>query len=344
MSANQLNKLIASKSVLFISTKNSDYIRNTQEIELLNKNAQKVTVIASSRKSYPIRLLTVYFQAFKALLKKDFDILFIGFAPQLLFFIFPFFPKNKTIIMDFFISFFDTLVDDRKKFSEKSLAGKILHWLDKKTIHVADFVISDTKAHKKYFVDEFSYPEDQVIVLYIVADTSIYQPIFLDKHNDIFEVVYFGSILPVQGLSVILEAISQLRDQPNIHFTIIGPTIKKYNIKEKQYPNATFIEWLSQKELAHEISKADLALAGHFSSDIGKANRTIAGKTYIYKAMGKPVVLGDSEANRELFIEDDLHFFVKRGDAIALAELIEKRYYIYKERISSNKMPSVGDK
>lgn len=116
----------------------------------------------------------------------------------------------------------------------------------------------------------------------------------------------------------------QLRDDPRIKFTIIGPIGNKYNIDENDYPHTRFISWLSQEELAKEISQADICLAGHFNGSIGKANRTIAGKTYIYKAMNKPVVLGDSDANRELFEEDEMNYYVEMGNSMQLVNCILK--------------------
>ena len=68
---------------------------------------------------------------------------------------------------------------------------------------------------------------------------------------------------------------------------------------------------------------ADLCLAGHFNDRIDKAKRTIAGKTYIYRAMGKPVILGDNAANRELYEEDGRTvFYTKMGDPSALKDTI----------------------
>ena len=55
-----LIKEISGKSILFITTKNLDYIRNTQEIELLKQYAASVHVIGSSSPSYPRRLLSVW--------------------------------------------------------------------------------------------------------------------------------------------------------------------------------------------------------------------------------------------------------------------------------------------
>ena len=88
--------------------------------------------------------------------------------------------------------------------------------------------------------------------------------------------------------------------------------------------NVHILKWLSQNNLAKKIAEADLCVAGHFNLYIDKAARTIPGKAFIYEAMDKPMILGDTKANRELFTEDERHIFVKRGSAEALAECIRK--------------------
>lgn len=44
-------ELVKEKRVLFITTKNIDYIRNTQELRLLEENAGNVEILYSSKKS-----------------------------------------------------------------------------------------------------------------------------------------------------------------------------------------------------------------------------------------------------------------------------------------------------
>ena len=44
---------LKNKKVLFITTKNLDYLRNTQELRLLREQAAQVSVIGVKDKSYP---------------------------------------------------------------------------------------------------------------------------------------------------------------------------------------------------------------------------------------------------------------------------------------------------
>ncbi len=311
---------IKNKRILYAATKNSDYIRLVQEIRLLRENGNTVTVLASSSKRYINRLIYVY-RRLVMVRMKDYDMSFIGFAPQL---IVPFFGrklKKKPLVIDFFISVYDTLCFDRKKVRSDSIIGKIFKYIDKKTLDSSDIAICDTKMHGKYFCEEFGFPSKKMRLLYLEADKSIYYP-REKKANKEFTVLYFGSVLPLQGVPVILEAIDLLKDEEGLRFVIIGPLGKgKIRTGEKI---TEYIEWLPQDKLAEKIADADLCLAGHFNGSIMKARRTIAGKTYIYRAMEKPVILGDNPANHELYSENDEGvYFCEMGNPQKLAELIK---------------------
>lgn len=311
---------IRDKRILYAATKNSDYLRLVQEIRLLRENGNTVTVISSPSKSYPKRLMYVYRQLMKVRMA-DYDMSFIGFAPQLIMPLFRRKLKKKPVVMDFFISMYDTLCYDRKKFRPKSLPGRLLKRIDRRTLAAADLAVCDTKAHGSYFCREFGFPKEKMSVLYLEADSSIYYPREAPENKD-FTVLYFGSVLPLQGIPVILKAIDLLKDEKGLRFVFVGPL----GSSERTGENITeYIEWLPQEELAERIAGADLCLAGHFDGSIMKAKRTIAGKTYIYRAMGKPVILGENPANHELYSESDEGvYFCEMGSPEKLAELIKR--------------------
>lgn len=311
------------KKILFITTKNIDYIRNSQEIFTLGKNSEAIDVIGFKDKSYPKRLLKVY----KTLLTrqmKSYDIVFIGFAPQLVLPFFGFKFKKCEVAIDFFISMYDTMCCDRQKFGKNGIIGKILKAIDKRTLKKADYIVADTKAHGDYFVSELGADKEKLEVLYLEADKSIYKPMTVEKKNkDKFTVLYFGSILPLQGIDTVLGALDILKTRDDMHFYVIGPIGDKYT--KPLSDNIEYISWLSQEELAEYIAMSDLCLAGHFNGNIEKAKRTIPGKAYIYEAMGKPMILGDNAATRELYDESMKGiYFVEMSDSKALSDKIKK--------------------
>lgn len=314
-------KALEGKKVLFITTKNIDYIRNSQEIKILAQRASSVTQIYSDKKKYIGRILEIWIQLLKVKWH-DYDTIFVGFAPQL---VFPFYCKfsRKVVIIDFFISVYDTLINDRKKFGKKSVVAKCSHWLDKYVIKKADYIITDTRADAAYFIKEFQGDRVKFESLYLEADSAFYYEREQNKPRNLkdkFVVLYFGSILPLQGVEVVLKTVISLRDRNDIYFQIIGPVSNEY--EKPIQDNVEYIDWLPQECLAEYIANADLCLAGHFSKDIDKARRTIPGKAYIYEAMGKRMILGENEANRELFHEDGKHFFVEMGKVESVVRAI----------------------
>ncbi|MCD8346672.1 MAG: glycosyltransferase [Lachnospiraceae bacterium] len=312
------------QNVLFITTKNTDYIRNTQEMALLTEKAGELAVLGSKSGSYVKRLAYVYFHLLLCPMK-GYDTVFVGFSPQL---VLPFWRwkfRGKTVVIDFFISVYDTMVCDRKKFRKGGAMAGICRWLDKRTLRGADLCICDTNAHGDYFSSEFDFPREKFRTLYLQADESIYYPRKTQKPREAqgrFVVLYFGSVLPLQGVEVITDAMRALAEDARFFFYFIGPASERIAAS-----NIRYIDWLKQEQLAEYIACADLCLAGHFNAGIEKAKRTIPGKAYIYRAMEKPMILGDNPANRELFDESmEGIFFTPMGDARALTERILKVY------------------
>ena len=319
-----MRDLVSNKRTLFITTKNLDYIRNTQEIKILQNTSKSVNIIGSNAKSYLMRLIRVYSMLLFVSVKK-YDLIFVGFAPQL---IVPFFKRkfrNVYLIVDFFISVYDTFIFDRSIFPQNSIIAKLLKQVDIITISAADHIISDTRAHGDYFSKEFGVARGKITELYLQADKSIYYSRKIRRCNELidkFIVLYFGSVLPLQGFDIVLKAVEQLKDHSDIYFYIIGPVKKQKRVLNN---NIEYIEWLPQDELARYIAVSDLCLAGHFNAEIDKAKRTIPGKAYIYSSMGKRMILGNNMANHELY--DDSHndiYFVEMGSPDKLANMIKE--------------------
>ena len=130
---------------------------------------------------------------------------------------------------------------------------------------------------------------------------------------------------PLQGIDTVLKAVEILKYEKDIFFIIVGPINK--GMKKYIGETVEYINWLTQEEIAKYIAISDLCLAGHFSADVEKANRTIPGKAYMYEAMEKKMILGDSEANKELFHEDINHIFTKMGEPEELVKAIRGLYH-----------------
>ena len=204
-----------------------------------------------------------------------------------------------------------------------------MHHIDERTFSIADKVICDTKAHAEFFVSEFRLDKEKTNVLYLEADKEIYNTKSVTREETLRRilgidvdksliVLYFGSVLPLQGADIVYEAMAKLMAVGGYTCIFVGPTKK---LRGSHFcKDICHIDWLKQEDLAGLIEVSDICLAGHFNSDIDKAKRTIPGKAFIYEAMGKTMVLGESPANREFFDESDKHIFVEMGSASSIVE------------------------
>lgn len=327
-----LQKIIEGRRVLFITSSDVDYIRNKQEINLLRARVKHLDMIAPKnergvRPTGILRLLLINLRVLASSIAR-YDVIFIGGIPQ---FVVPAIQlrlQKKVLIIDFFVSLYDTLVHDRKLLSPNNPLCRILKMLDRNALARADYVVVDTREHAAYFAGIFDIDAEKMAVLYLEADKEIYYPRIKPKTlylKDKFVVFFFGAMNPLQGAEVILESARVLEEHAGIVFLIVGPYEKIKNFE--RYSDLTNVRfaarWLPQADVADYIAMSDVCLAGHFNAAVEKAARVIPGKAYSYLAMDRPVILGDNPANRELFSADTKNvYFVEMGDPKALADKI----------------------
>lgn len=255
--------------------------------------------------------------------RKQYDSYFIGFYSQIIGLGISCL-RYRPIILDAYLSTFETLCEDRKLFDSKSLFGKLAYWLDKESFTRADLLITDTQANKRYFSNVFNIPENKIEVIYVGCDEEIFYP----RNENLSEstvVFYYGSFLPLHGTDIILEAVEQLKFENKVRFVIggCGPTYPSFvrKVKEKSLNNVTFTGWIPIENIPYYISSSTICLGGHFSN-IPKAKRVIPTKAYQFIAMRKPTIVGDNEAIRELFTPFEHVYPVVMGNGYALAEAI----------------------
>jgi glycosyltransferase involved in cell wall biosynthesis len=83
--------------------------------------------------------------------------------------------------------------------------------------------------------------------------------------------------------------------------------------------------WLPFDALPDRIAQASVCLGGHFS-DVAKASRVVATKTYQFLAMEKATIVGDNPANREVMSHGEHAYLCPMADDGALAESVHTLY------------------
>lgn len=236
------------------------------------------------------------------------------------------FPR-KRLVFDIFISLWDILVFDRKKVSRRSPYALFLYCLDWMDCHLADEVLIDTEAHRQFLIQTFYLKPERVRVSYVSTRTDLFTPGEQKKRGEIFEVLFYGTFIPHQGIEHILHAAAILeREKFPVHFRIIGggQTSKQmYALAEElKLTSVSFEKSVPFEELPVYIRASDLCLGVFGTAE--KVDRVIPHKVFDAVACDVPVLTAESRAVREKFTEGKDVFFVPPGDPEAIANSIKK--------------------
>jgi glycosyltransferase involved in cell wall biosynthesis len=314
-------------TVCFFQAYNRDYIRSETLLAGLLDNGVPIVRCQVNRRGplrYPLALAR-----FVAAVRRS-DVVLANFRS---FELLPFLRllTRKPIVYDAHISFWQSACEERGWFAPGSLPGRVLFWLDRKNGELADHVLLDTEAHREYFATTFALPRAKITTVYISCEDRLFYPRDapgphpLDGPRRVF---WSGTGIPLQGLPVVYDAFRLLAERGvPVVLRLAGWSGILRRLAERAeaegLSNLVFLGNLSRTRVADEIAAADLCLGGHYST-IPKARNVIAGKVYEMIASARPVIVGDSPAVRELFVDGESALLCEMGSAAALAGAVER--------------------
>jgi len=273
-------------------------------------------------------------------IRKQYDVLFVLFPGWHSVFLAKLLTR-KPIIFDALVSIYDSTVLDRKNTKKGSLKARYFWFTDWLSCKIADKVLLDTDEHIKYFVEEFGINSNKFAKIILSTDTRFFKPKGKPE-NKKFIIQHQGSVVPLQGVTFILEAARILENHKDIQFNIVGSRVKR-TYEKKDFSNVNFIENVPYEELPLYSAKADLCL-GIFG-DVGKTQKVIPHKVYEYVSMKKPVINADTPAVRELFCDDDLYLIpTANSQELANAILKLKNDKGLREKLAENSFKKFEEK
>lgn len=230
------------------------------------------------------------------------------------------------LILDAFISVYDTKVHDRgivKRFSFHALFLWLLDWAACK---LSDIILIDTNEHAAYFIRTFRVSPEKMLVIPIGCRSDLFVPAKEPRFDDHpFTVVFHGTFIPLQGIDTILRAAALLQAWgDDTRFDLIGKG-QTYDAMvtlatELSLQNVTFQGLRSPAEVVTALQYADCAL-GIFGRT-NKARRVIPHKAYEILACGRPLITGDTPSARATFHDAIDALLTPCSDPKALAEAI----------------------
>ncbi|MBN2185774.1 MAG: glycosyltransferase [Candidatus Krumholzibacteriota bacterium] len=230
----------------------------------------------------------------------------------------------KKLVFDPLVSRYETRVLDRGDTDQGSLDSWHNRNIDRVSMRMADLVLADTEAHRRFYSEEFGIDKRKIRTLYIGFDDEEFRSIDLYPVTDRFRILFYGSYLPLHGVDVIVRAAKLLVKSP-VSFTLIGSgqtySVARELARDIPAETLVFREKVSSGKLGGLIAEHHLVL-GIFGTTT-KVDMVIPNKVFQGMATGRAVITADTPAIGELFTGGTDIFLVPKGDPEKLAESIE---------------------
>lgn len=304
-----------------------EYVRTTTMVDALLKIDDVRLLQARNTARGIIRYLQTLCKLIKIRLHYNPDYYILGFRGYEIFWFVRVIAMHKILIYDHLMSPYDSLLNEKKKISLGGFLDFFVYRYEKWVLHHADVVLTDTPSHKVYFAGLFHLPLKKIHAVPVGADEKLFTPAVYPSvlPSKKFEVLFYGSFLPLHGVDIILQAALILKEEP-IHFLLIGGnrvdlTDFHRTIDLGQLQNVSHRHWVRFDELPGLIRHAAIGLGGPFGKT-GQGQRVITGKTFQFMAMGQPVIIGETDEEAG-FIDKENCLIVPQGNAKALAQAIK---------------------
>lgn len=204
--------------------------------------------------------------------------------------------RPKTVVVDAFISLYDTAANDRKVVKKGSMLARVLYYLELQAFRNASLVITDTVANSRYYQQLFSLDAEKFNAIPLSTKETLPRSTADRTDNSVLELLFVGTLVPLHGIQEILTAMVHLLNYP-VRLTIIGDgqTADAVESHLKDYPDSVnwIRDWQSTDAIIEAIAGADVCLGIFGSSE--KAKRVCPFKIYLYTSLGKPVITDQSE-------------------------------------------------
>lgn len=242
---------------------------------------------------------------------------------------------TKPIVFDPLISKYLTKVVDYGHFWKAPMK----YFLDRIPFKKADLLIADTQCHKEMFSQLFGVSLSSIEVLPIGADTEVYAQAPVINTDGKFHVGFYGTFVPLQGVSKIIECAKILEGETDIVFDIIGTGYEHKKILKLidrySLSNVNMMGWVKYNELPQYMSRFNICL-GIFG-DSKKADAVIPNKMYHYAALGKCVITKDTTGIKEMFTNGENAILCKNDPVLMAQQITElKSAEARVERIGKN--------
>lgn len=224
------------------------------------------------------------------------------------------------VVLDLFLSAYDTVVEDRQIVHPGSLGAWWLQQLDTNACRAADLVLVDTPTNAAYAAALTGLSPERFTYL-PVHDPDAAAPTPQPTASGPLRLLFFGTGVPLHGLDVLIAAVAKA---PDVHLTLVGGTEPDRVEAMAQLGTRLALqpEFVGRRRLQKLLADCQL-VAGVFGAS-GKAQRVVPFKVVHALAAGRPVLTADTPAICQWLDGSGAVFLSPAGDVDALAAMLRE--------------------
>ncbi|MEO0373867.1 MAG: glycosyltransferase family 1 protein [Cyanobacteria bacterium P01_A01_bin.17] len=236
---------------------------------------------------------------------------------------------NLKLIVEVYLSTYDSLVRDRNLVPEDSLAAQTAKQKDQLALSQADYIIHTGRHELAYWEKILDLTLDEHKIL--IAPLSFSPEITSQRYfceDGIFRVCWWGTFIPLHGLDKILEAAQILQQQSSIvEWVLFGVDNEFYTL----YADEIQQRGLTHVKLRKDLTFADGSLPAYLTQfcdlslgifgETQKARYAVPNKLIEALAMGIPTLTMKSAALSEFF-DPEADFWTCEPQGKAIAQMV----------------------
>lgn len=256
-------------------------------------------------------------------------------------------PKSirPEVTLDGFISLYDTIILDRQLFSKNSIIARALFRIEQHSFRSSDLVLVDTLQNANFYSELFDVSPSKFYSLPLSIPQISRAKQLSCKDGETLNVVFFGTFVPLHGVSTIIDAARTLNDEEWVKFHIIGDGQEAPLLEQAISDGLSNINWqrsmLSATNLCKLIEECHVTL-GIFSAG-DKAQRVIPYKHYYYMCLGRPIISADTAAMRHLTTLNPLaHDVIKLVEPDSSDSLVTALREMYEQKSDLARLQSTA--
>lgn len=247
--------------------------------------------------------------------------------------------RGRRVVLDLFLSLYDTVVNDRKMVRSSSVIAHCLKALERLSCLAADRVLLDTQTHARRIVEMFSLDDAKVDAVPVGAEPGAFANVPPRvPHEGPTRILFYGQLIPLHGIETILKAAMSERGR-EYQWHIIGsgqdqPLLQRA-LSESDSSHVTWEKWVPYENLAAAIESADVCLGVFGTSE--KAASVVPNKVYQSLFAKRSVITRDAPAMHEVFTQPDPALrLVPAGEPTAILDAVAA--------LEADEFPSINPK